>query len=204
MTIHYTIQATVVDIQTDTPNKKDVFLVDSNVWYWMTYPNAGQSGNPYQIADYPAYVNQALIAGSGIYWSGLSLAELSHLIERTEREIYEGIHGSVQAKEYRHNLHAEHTRVVSEVEAAWVQIRSLGESLDTLIDETTTNAVLNRFKTQSIDGYDLFMLETMARHNVIQIITDDGDFATIPGIQVFTANRSVLNSARDQGKRITR
>lgn len=35
-------------------------------------------------------------------------------------------------------------------------------------------------------------------------ITDDGDFATVPGIQVFTANRNVIIAARSQGKMLTR
>ena len=30
-------------------------------------------------------------------------------------------------------------------------------------------------------------------------ITDDGDYCTVPGIQVFTANRPVLAVARAQG-----
>jgi hypothetical protein len=41
-------------------------------------------------------------------------------------------------------------------------------------------------------------------HGVLQLITDDGDFATVPGIQVFTANRNVINAARSQGKLQTR
>ena len=33
---------------------------------------------------------------------------------------------------------------------------------------------------------------------------DDGDFATVPGIQVFTANRNVIQAARAQGRLATR
>jgi predicted nucleic acid-binding protein len=72
------------------------------------------------------------------------------------------------------------------------------------IDEPTTDAALARFENEKVDGYDLFILETLTRHGLIQIITDDGDFATIAGIQVFTANRNVLKSAHAQGKLLTR
>lgn len=54
MAIHYSIQAEVVDITTDSPKADDVFLVDTNVWYWMTYPNA-TSYVPSQLANYPGY-----------------------------------------------------------------------------------------------------------------------------------------------------
>jgi predicted nucleic acid-binding protein len=204
MAINYTIRANVIDIRIDSPKASDVFLIDSNVWYWMTYPNASQSAIPYQLSDYPDYINRALISGSRLYWSGLSLAELSHLIERTERQIYERINGSIKTKEYRHNLASDRARIVLEIQASWGQVKSLAAPLALSIDEATTDRALNRLQTQLVDGYDLFILETMAKHGVIQIITDDGDFSTITGIQIFTSNRHVLNSARIQGKELKR
>ena len=36
--------------------------------------------------------------------------------------------------------------------------------------------------------------------NGVHILTDDGDFATVPGITVFTANRTIIDAARDCGK----
>ena len=47
------------------------------------------------------------------------------------------------------------------------------------------------------------MLEIKERHGMMQIITDNGDFATVPGIQVFTANRNVP-TARKHGMLRTR
>jgi predicted nucleic acid-binding protein len=133
------------------------------------------------------------------------LAELAHIIEKTEREIYErNIENSVKPKEYRHNLPGQRTRVVSEIQAAWAQVSSLAEPLTVTIHSPTTTAALNRLQSEKVDGYDLFILESMKNHSVVQVITDDGDFATVPGIQVFTANRNVIQAARAQGKLITR
>ena len=199
MAINYSIQAKVVDITTDSPRADDVFLVDTNVWYWMTYPNA-TSYVPSQLANYPGYLNKALAADSKIHHSGLSLAELSHLIEKTEREIYERSNGTIRPKEYRHNLSGERSRVASEIKAAWGQVVSLADPLAVTIDEMTATAALNRLQTEKLDGYDLFILESMKNHGIVQVITDDGDFATVTGIQVFTANRNVIASAKDQGK----
>ncbi len=94
--------------------------------------------------------------------------------------------------------------MVSEVEAAWGQVRSLSSPLAFTMDEQATDDALNRFRTEKVDGYDLFMLETMEKHGVVQVITDDGDFATVAAIRVFTANRNVLLAARTQGKLLTR
>ena len=204
MAINYVIQAEMVDINADSPTATDTFFVDTNVWYWMTYPNAATAALPGQLSDYPAFVNRALAAGARICCSGLSLAELSHLIEKTEREIYDKSVGLIRAKEYRHNLPGERSRVVSEVEAAWGQVKSLSSPLDLNVDEKATDAALDRYRTEKLDGYDLFILETMKTHGMVQIITDDGDFATVAGIRVFTANRNVLLSARTQGKLLTR
>jgi len=203
MPINYSIQADIVDIIADAPRADDVFLVDTNIWYWMTYPYATTS-TPSQITDYPGYLNNALSVGAKIYHSGLSLAELAHSIEKTEREIYERRAGTIKAKEYRHNLPAERSRVVSQLEAAWGVVKSLGELLDATIEPTTVNASLVRYKTNLVDGYDLFILESMQKNGIVQIITDDGDYSSVPAIKVFTANKNVVAAARLQNRLIAR
>jgi predicted nucleic acid-binding protein len=200
MAVNYIIQAEVVDITGDTPRAEDAFLVDTNVWYWMTYTRASQSAIQYQTTNYPAYTNAALAAGARIYQSGLSLAELTHLIEKAEREIYERTNGQIGTKEYRHNFPGERTQVITEIQSAWSQVVNLADPLVSTIDNQTANAALARFQTEKVDGYDLFILESMKNHSVVQVITDDGDFATVSGIQVFTANRNVITAARNQGK----
>ncbi|MCP4701011.1 MAG: hypothetical protein GY862_29785 [Gammaproteobacteria bacterium] len=90
-----------------------------------------------------------------------------------------------------------------EVQNAWAQVSSLAEPLTVTINAPMTTAALKRLQTEKVDGYDLFILESMKSHGVMQVITDDGDFATVPGIQVFTANRSVIQAAKAQKKLIT-
>jgi predicted nucleic acid-binding protein len=169
----------------------------------LTYPNA-TSFIPSQLSEYPGYLNKALGAQSRIHHSGLSLAELAHLIEKTEREIYEKAVGQIKPKEYRHNLSVERSRVYSEIQAAWGQVIALADPLTITIDALATADALNRFQSEKVDGYDLFLLESMKNHGVVQVITDDGDFATVPDIQVFTANRNVVNAARSQRKLLKR
>lgn len=203
MAINYNVKAEVVDITADTPKPGDMFLVDTNVWYWMTYPNAVSHVQP--TSDYSTYLNYSLGASARVFYSGLTLAELANIIEKTEREIYERkIKSSIKPKEYRHNLSGQRSHVVSEVQAAWAQVSSLAEPLDVTINAPTTTAALARLFNENVDGYDLFILESMKNNNIVQIMTDDGDFATVPGVQVFTANRNVIQAARNKGKLMTR
>ncbi len=204
MPVNYVIRAEVVDIRSDTPRNGDVFMVDSNVWFWMTYVTASINSMDYQMQDYPDYINKSLAMGARTCCSGLSMAELTHLIETTEREIYSQYYGTIGTKEYRHNMSAERVRIVKIIHAAWAQVKTMSDLLDLSIDDTTTSSGINRLQNQPVDGYDLFLLETITRHRVLQVITDDGDFTTIPGVQIFTANHNVLNTARSQGKLVVR
>jgi len=208
MAVNYTVQAEVVDIQSDTPKQDDIFLVDTNVWYWLTYTKASTSAQAYQITTYPAYIARALSAQGLLLYCGLSLAELAHNIEKTEREIFcATITAQITAKEskkYRHNYPDQRAKVVAEVQTAWSTVISMAVSTDITVDEITTNASLDRFQTQLLDGYDLLILEAMDKAGTVRVITDDGDYATVPGIQVFTANYNVITAARNQGKLLTR
>ena len=204
MTINYRVQADVIDIRTDTPQAVDEFLVDTNVWYWMTYTRASQGVSPphaTQLTDYPNYINQALSNNSRLRFCGLALAELVHLIEKTEREIYAG---QISAKEFRHNLPSQRANVVSEVQSAWTQVTALATSIETNVNDSMVSAAVQRFHVEPLDGYDLFLLEAAKAAGISKVITDDGDFSGVPGIQMFTKNQRVLTAAQTQGKLVVR
>lgn len=199
------IRAEVVDIRRDVPVSEDIFFVDTNVWYLLTYPKAdlpelSRRSRPkeYQIEYYPKYLEVAADADAKLYCSGLSLSELAHNIERIECEIAHNQGFSL--KRFRRDYPDERTQVVAEIESSWAQVTSFAEVLPLEINADITEAALGRLSRELIDGYDLFILETMKAHGVTKVITDDGDYTTVPGIQVFTANRNIINAAHDQGK----
>jgi hypothetical protein len=219
------IQANVIDIKTDTPQPSDIFLVDTNVWLWQTYSrlssqefarfaasNRQRARSEAQrarekIAEYTPYIEKVLLSGATIVYSGLILAELAHIIEKTEYEIYKNKGGvSLKLKEYRHNLTTERANVVAEVQSAWSQVEAIAVCADLIINDETTQAALTRFQTQALDGYDLLLLEAIgqAGSGQIRVITDDMDYATVSGIQVFTSNSFALSEAGVQGKLLGR
>jgi hypothetical protein len=161
MIINLNVQSEVIDIRTDRPQQSDIFLVDTNVWVWQTYPNARTS--PTKIREYGAYLKTARQNGAVLAYSGLVLAELAHVIERTEWEIYNErsrLRGEalVQSKEFRHNLPNERAKVVKLLETSWMQVQSAAVPVNLTINDITTTAALNRFKEQSLDGYDLLLV----------------------------------------------
>lgn len=209
MSFTNSIQAEVIDVRADVPQPEDIFFIDTNVWYWLTYSKANSPSlsrrsrpNAYQINDYPNYFQNAVVAEATLYCSGLSLSELAHRIERAECEIFGGERFAL--KDFRRNYPRQRTQVVAEISSAWNQTTSFASPLNLNVDEPTTNAALSRLDTQLVDGYDLFLLETMKSHSITKVITDDGDYITVPGIQVFTANPSMIKAAGSQGKLLSR
>ncbi|MFM7409040.1 MAG: hypothetical protein ACKO3K_20865 [Cuspidothrix sp.] len=118
MPINLNIQADIIDIKTDTPQQSDIFFVDTNVWFWQTYTNAVFTAKRHQITDYPNYINKTLQNGATLTYYGLTLAELAHIIEKTEYDIYVQSNGSLRPKEYRHNYPTERANVVAKVQLA--------------------------------------------------------------------------------------
>ena len=135
---------------------------------------------------------------------GFASLELAHLIEQNERNLYAGAVAAVTTKEYRHNLSSERGRVVREVQNTWARVKLDSQTLPLLIDDPVTDAALLRFATQPVDGYDLFLLEGLSAAGLTQILTDDGDYCTVPGLQVFTANPRVIAAARSAGLLLSR
>jgi predicted nucleic acid-binding protein len=197
----------------------DQFLVDTNVWYWMTYLRFSQQSptpiqaekerwrwvpTPRQETEYPAYVNKALAVKARLLRCGLSLSELVHRIERAELDIYNDAHGlQTRVKDYR-QIETERTNVVRMIRSAWKSVESASFSLPVHVTRKLTNAALTRLSTQTINGYDLFLLEAMNRARVTQVITDDSDYATVPGITVFTSHREVILEAGRQNQLVQR
>lgn len=210
MVVNYVVRAQVVDLATDAPKSTDVFLVDSNVWFWTAYARIGlapRQPQPYQTRDYPRYLRHALGNSAQLHWCGLALSELAHQIEKVEHEIWNSAQQAAGApickpKEFRHNLPTERRHVVGEVATAWQAVEALATALPSpvVVDAASTTQALAEFNTVALDGYDLFFVQAARASGVGQIVSDDGDFCGVAGITLFTSNRAVLRAAQAQGK----
>ena len=210
MTIKLTVRAEVVDIYNDTPRYSDVLLVDTNVWLWQTYglppepvPHRARRAEQ-KLKIYTRYLNAALVSGVQLKYCGLVLAELAHVIEKAEFEIFKRINGldALSPKEYRHNYPHVHALVADIVQNAWSQITMLASSADLTIDASLADTTAHNFQQVALDGYDLFLLQAIRNTGAqpVQVLTDDLDYASVPGIQLFTSNWLVIQQAAAQGK----
>jgi len=207
MAVSYNVQAEVIDLRSDAPGPGDAFFVDTNVWYWLTYTRwrmAYKGPKPYQVNEYPAYIKKARGAKAKLFTCGLCFSELANLIEKNEMDIFRMSKGQIEIKEFRHNEQTERNNVVTEIQDAWEIVKSFAGFIDVLLDEPLTDKACRDIKSCPVDPNDLFMVENSIKAGVSQIITDDGDFATVPGIRVFSANKNVIQAAQSQGKLIVR
>jgi len=72
------------------------------------------------------------------------------------------------------------------------------------LDDAFVTASVNKFGSVELDGYDLFMAERAVDYGVPNIITDDADYCTFPGITVFTANETAIRAAANSGRLLVR
>jgi predicted nucleic acid-binding protein len=197
------VRAGVIDVRSDAPRPTDRFLVDTNVWAWVHDPSSrftSSGGIVAQAPVYERYVAQTRLAGARRCRAAASLAELAHLIEHFEHVNFVAGVSPVDLKEYRHNYPSERARIVGAICKAWGLIEGDSELLPLTLDDALAAGALSRLAAAQVDGYDLFLLAAMESAGVTQILTDDGDFCTVAGIEVFTANPRALAAARAQGR----
>lgn len=205
MPVNYSVKAAVVDLRVDSGKATDRLYVDTNVWFWTAYSKVHLSPTPpsqNQTQEYPPFLKRVLNMGGQLHWCGLSLSELAHLIEKTEWEIHCGATSAMlNAKEFRHNLATERANVVQEIQAAWSTIEPMASCLTVpAIDAVATTLALQDFAQLPVDGYDLFAIRALKAAGITQVVSDDGDFCSVPGITLFTANQNVIDAAKRQGR----
>ncbi len=207
MSVNLAVTATVFDLRGDSPKETDLFLVDSQVWYWTHYSRASQAPRipaRYQTRYYPEYVKRTIENKAKLFRCELSLSELATVIERCEYDIFIAAGGAMDRKEFRHNLATERTQVVEQVGEVWAAVEACSEQLSKNIDGTISADVLTLLKNAKLDGHDALIVEIMRRNGLHNLVTDDKDLATVAGINIFTANPQIIDPAREQGALQTR
>lgn len=201
--ISYTIQSNVIDIRKDVDIEGKSFYVDTNVWFWITSLWGYDCAAFYQNKYYPDFVNKA-IEISKLYTSIINVLELSHVIEKTGYDIYKKETGSeLTFKEYRHNLPEKRKETTDIIVSSWECLSGMARVLRTEVDEKyDIDQAIEILTRSQIDSYDSLIFQTMEKNDIKNVVSDDGDFATIPDVTVFTANRNVVKAAEEQGKLI--
>lgn len=134
------------------------------------------------------------------------LAELAHIIEKAERQIFERVNPHLKElslKDFRHNHPQERGRVVDTIEAVWGQVMQYA-ALSTMLNDSDLDQAITLLQSAQVDGYDLFILRAAQQAKIAHIISDDSDMATVQDMVLFTANRCTIDSAREQKRLLVR
>jgi predicted nucleic acid-binding protein len=179
-----------LDIRKKEPEKGDIFFVDTNVWYWTTYAASKQfftkAPKDYQIELYPNFIEKALTNEASLYYSPLTLIELTSLIERSEFEVFKAFEGdpNYPLKRFRNN-DKQRRAVLEELRTAWGQIQAMAEELPATIEAGLSDTLISMIESNRIDGYDALYIKFMQDNQIPNIITDDKDFRSIDGVNLY-------------------
>jgi predicted nucleic acid-binding protein len=180
-----------IDIKKQPPSHADSFFVDTNVWYWTTYAASksftGNGPKGYQAEFYPDFIEKALDNGGTLYYSPLTLVELTRLIEKSEFEIFKSYKNlpDCTLKSFR-KISGERKAVTEELKSAWSQIQGMAKELPAKLDPGVTDSIIKTIENNLVDGYDALYYHFMNENNVLNIITDDKDFRGIAGINLYS------------------
>lgn len=171
------------DIKTENPHAGAGFFVDTNVWYWMTYVASKSfvADGPldYQTKYYPDFIEKVMNSKASLYYSPLTLVELTNLIERSEWKIHSRFKGgSLKLKEFR-KIDVCREDVIAEVKSAWSSVTSMAKPIELKVDEDLPDLFLDIISKYQIDGYDALFYQAMKEAEISNVITDDKDFRNI-------------------------
>jgi len=179
------------DIRNSSSTDTDRFFVDTNVWYWTTYiPSKSflaKRPKDYQVEHYPEFIESALNNKATLYYSPLTLVELTNLIERSEWEIYKAYKedNGLSLKKFR-NIPAERKAVLEEIKNAWISIQGMANELPAKLNDDLSTPFISIVESYTVDGYDALYYHFMKENGISKIITDDKDFRGVKDITLYT------------------
>lgn len=171
---------------------KDIFALDTNVLYWTHYSKASDPNlrvHPYQVTKYPNFVEKLLENGNTLVTTIFNITELIHVVENSEFKIYKAINTTrIKKKDFR-NIEEERIKYKNEIETILLQINSSYAGQIKVIDlkENDINNFVENITNNSCDVFDYVVIEHLKDMGINNFITDDKDFKSIDGINVYFA-----------------
>ena len=169
------------------------FAIDTNVLYWMHYSRCNTTG--YQIMYYPQFISDLMERQISFVTTACNVSELLHLVEKKEYDIFKASNSVRNIKEFRKNK-SERINVQKELEIIMMQIESMYSVQDFELDFSLLSKFVHNFDSHRCDNNDYSILTYLKDAGINNVITDDCDFITYAGINVYTANENIINEAK--------
>lgn len=186
--------ANVIDIRgidISSINPDEVFAIDTNALLWTHYSQASNpclNKHPYQVIEYPNFINRLLQNGNKLVTTALNITELFGVVERNEYKIYKAVNSqNISIKDFR-KLSAERNKYKSEIDTMILEIKSSYDNQIEIVevDENLLSSFQNNICNNICDVFDYAVIEYLKKQNVINYISDDKDFLSIAGISLYT------------------
>jgi hypothetical protein len=223
MIIPALVQANVVDIDNRASALPPTLVADANILYWIFYPNfatlaaAGGRGPAfYQLNKYPPYWERAARNGCRFYTATVTIGEFAKTSEYAELEaIWRTDPSPPQpdpanpttrfdarvCKFARYHYSSLLAGIRSDIEITIGSILRSVTLLDLPSSATALHTQASATWLHALDDFpDAVFASAAISQGVANILSDDSDLATFPGITLYTVNRQVITAARTAGK----
>lgn len=186
--------ANIIDIRgidISSVSTDDVFALDTNTLLWTHYSKASNPNlnkHPYQVIEYPNFINKLIQNGNKLVTTFLNITELLGVVERNEYKIYRAVNNqNISKKDFR-NLPSERSNYKTEIDNMILEIKSSYDNKIEIIDidENLINSFQNNICNNSCDVFDFAIIEYLKKQNIVNYISDDKDFLSIDGISLYT------------------
>lgn len=182
----------IKEVDITSISEKDIFVIDTNVLIWTHYSRASHpslKNHPYQVYDYPNFIYKLLENGNKLITTELNITELLGVVERNEFQIYKAANNkNLKKKEFR-KIATERAKYKSEIDTMIMEIKTLYDNQIEIIElgEELIAEFQNKICKNICDVFDYAILEHFKKRNITNFISDDKDFSSIDGINLFTS-----------------
>lgn len=191
----------VLDIKKiDDTFKETNFFIDTNVLYWISYSKYdffnGRARK--QAKPYLEFIDKLLDDNASFFTSIYNISELLHIIEKHEFEIYQKTNPGLidNIKDFRKLTSRKYVK--NELLTAIANIKGQCTVLEYPFFLDDLEEFIDTSDTHRCDNYDFITIKNCIKQGMLNIISDDGDFASINEINLFTSNFKVLKENNKQ------
>ena len=185
----------IIDIKTiGNTFSNTEFFIDTNVLYWYSYSKYELFNDPVkrQAQPYLDFLESLIENDNLIFTSIYNLSELLHIIEKHEFEIFQETNTGkrLNIKDFRKITSRE--GVKSELLTALENTKDLCSIMEYPFYLSDLEEFINTSDTHRCDNYDYIIIKNCIEQGKLNVISDDSDFVSMPGINLYTANRKAL------------
>lgn len=188
----------IKDINSYVPmNNNTTYCLDTNALYWYCYPRYGINLKPNRVSEigvYYDFVDRLVQNGNTIVTSIYNVSEFLNIIEKHECEIYQKLNRGIKynIKDLR-NIEAQRANLKRQMTVSINNVYAICKVLEYAMERTTIDNFVDKLHEHKCDVFDYVILDYYKKNKNLNIVTDDADFMSIDGINIFTANPQILH-----------